>query len=148
YAATEANIESARCGTRLLQCGVNAFRDKMKQGASCHGERRARVMRQHEDRGVIGRLVAPPALPSFVRPRPAYRTKHLGPENPGTDSRETLLRDAVVDASFSIVVAVHLPPYAAVEEPFHQLGAPDAQRVLQVLIRPGAIAIDGNGEAL
>src|SRR5215467_9259269 len=148
YPTTEANIEPARCGTCLLQCGVNAFRDEVKHGASCHGQRRARVMRQHEDRSVIGRLVAPPALPALIRPRPAYRTKHVAPENPGTDSSEALLRNAVVDSSFSIVMAVHLPPYAGVEEPFHQLGTFDAQGVLQVLIRTGAIAIDGNGEAL
>src|SRR6516165_11489341 len=80
YAATQANIARARRSARLLQCGVNAFRDKAKHGASRHGQRRARVMRQHEDRSVIGWLVAPPALPAFVGPRTAYRTKHVAPE--------------------------------------------------------------------
>src|SRR5215471_13607604 len=148
YAAAEADIESARRGTGLLQCSVNAFGDKVKNGASRHGQRRAAVMRQHEDRSVIGRLVAPPALPAFIRPRSAYRAKHIAPENPGTDSGEALFRNAVVDTGFSIAVAVHLPPNAGVEEPFHQLGASDAKGVLKVLIRAGAITVDGNGEAL
>jgi len=34
------------------------------------------------------------------------------------------------------------------EEPLHQLGAPDAERILEILVRPGTEAVDGNREAL
>ncbi len=139
---------AARCSGRLLQSGVNAFGDKTKLRASRHPERRARVMRQHEDRRVIRRLVAPPALPAVVRPWASDRTEHVAPKNPGPDSGKALLRHAVVDPRFAIVMAVHPPPYARVEEPLHQLGAPDAERILEILVRPGTVAVDGNREAL
>src|SRR3989449_837702 len=148
YAATEAHVARARCGARLLQRGVNAFGDKAKLRPSRHPERRPRVMRQHEDGRVIRRLVAPPALPALVQPRAADWTEHVAPKNPGTDSGKALLSNSVVDSRLSIGMAVHLPPHARVEEPVHQLGAPDAERILEILVRPGTIAVDGNREAL
>src|SRR5213593_2843295 len=148
YAATEADVAAARCSARLLQSGVNAFGGKAKLRTSRHPERRPRVMRQHEDGRVIRRLVAPPALPAVVRPLASDRTEHVAPKNPGTDSRKALLRNSVIDPRLSVVIAVHPPPYACVEEPLHQLRAPDAERILEILVRPGTVAVDGNREAL
>src|SRR5207302_1729877 len=51
-------------------------------------------------------------------------------------------------ARLSIIVPVHPPPYACVEEPLHQLRTPDAERILEILVRPGTVAVDGNCEAL
>ena len=45
-------------------------------------------------------------------------------------------------------LAVHLPPDARVEEPLHQLGTADAERILEILVRPGAVAVDGHPKAL
>src|SRR6266481_2629601 len=148
YAATEADVAAARCSGCLLQSGVNASGDKAKLRASRHLKRRPRMMRQHEDGRVIRRLVAPPALPAVVRPRAADRTEHVAPEYPGADSGKALLRDSIVDSRLSIGMAVHLPPYACIEEPLHQLGAPDTERILEILVRPGTVAVDGNREAL
>src|SRR5437773_10540997 len=142
YAATDADVAAARCSGRLLQSGVNAFGDKAKLRTSRHPKRRPRVMRQHEDRRVIRRLLAPPALPALVRPRAPDWTEHVAPENPGTDSGKALLGNSVVDSRLSIGMAVHLPPHARVEEPLHQLGAPDAERILEILVRPSAVAVD------
>src|SRR5712664_1959962 len=139
-AAADSDVAAARCSARLLQSGVNARGDKAKLRTSRHPERRARVMRQHEDGRVIRRLVAPPALPAVVRPRAPDRTEHVAPENPGTDSGKALLRNSVIDPRLSIVIAVHPPPYACVEEPFHQLRAPDAERILEILVRPRTVA--------
>src|SRR5438552_3568981 len=119
YAATDADVQAARCSGRLLQSGVNAFGDKAKLRTSRHPKRRPRVMRQHEDGRVIRRLVAPPALPAVVRPRASDRTEHIAPKNPGADSGKTLLRDPVIDSRFAVVMAVHRPPYAQGEEPLH-----------------------------
>src|SRR5207244_11857834 len=142
YAAAEADVAAVRRGARLLQGGVNAFGDKAKLRPSRHPERRPRVMRQHEDGRVIRRLVAPPAFPALVRPRAPDRTEHVAPQNPGTDSGKALLSNSVVDSRLSIVMAVHLPPYACMEKPLHQLGAPDAERILELLVRPGTVAVD------
>src|SRR5581483_12318009 len=91
--ACESRSSTARAGCRgcLLQSCANAFGDKEKFRSSLHPERRPRVMRQHEDGRVIRRLVAPPALPAFVRPRASDRTEHVAPKNPGTDSGKALL---------------------------------------------------------
>src|ERR1700687_6168952 len=119
YASTEADVAAVRCGGRLLQSGMNAFRDKTKLRSSRHLNRRPRVVCQHKDGRVIRRLVAPPALPTVVRPRAPYRTEHVAPKNPGTDSRKALLRNSVVYSRLSIIIAVHPSPYAGVEEPLH-----------------------------
>src|SRR5467141_213109 len=148
YAAAEADVAAARSSGRLLQSVVNAPGDKAKLRSSRHPERRPLVMRQHEDRRVIRRLVAPPALPAVVRPRASDRTEHIAPKNPGTDSGEALLRKSVIDSRLSIVLAVHPAPHACVEEPLHQLGAPDAKRILEILVRPSTVAVDGDSEAL
>src|SRR5437667_8491438 len=148
YAAAEADIAAARRSVRLLQSDVNAFGDKAKLRTSRHPERRARVMRQYEDRRVIRRLVAPPALPAVVRPRAPDRAEHVAPKNPGTDSGKALLGNAVVDPRLSTVKALHLPPHARREEPLHQLRAPDPEWILEILVRPSSVAVDGNREAL
>ena len=148
HAAAEPHVASARCFDRLLQRGVNALGHEPKLRASRHPERRPRVMRQDEDWGVIGRLIAPPPLPTLVQPRAPDGTEHVAPENPGSDSVEALLRDPVVDARLSSGLPVHLPPEARWEEPLHELRAVDAERVLAVLARPGAETVDGDGEAL
>src|SRR6202165_233574 len=148
YATTEADVAAARCSGRLLQCDVDAFTDKAKLRTSRHSKRCPRVMRQHKDGRVIRRLLPPPPLPAVVRPRASDRTEHVAPKNPGTDSGKALLRNSVIDSRFAVVIAVHLPPHARVEEPLHQLGAPDAERMLEILVRPSAVAVDGNRETL
>src|SRR5438445_2025438 len=110
HAPSEADITALGGGGRLLQGSVNAVGDKTKLGASCHPERRPRVMRQHEDRRVIRRLLAPPTLPAVVRPRTSHRTEHVASKNPGADPGEALFRDSVVDARLSVVLSLHLPP--------------------------------------
>ncbi len=37
--------------------------------------------------------------------------KACAPENPGTDSGKALLRNSAIDFRFSVVMAVHPPPY-------------------------------------
>src|SRR5438874_1869679 len=140
----EAHVAPARRSARLLQGDVNACGDKVKLRTPRHAKRRARVMRQHEDGRVIRRLVAPPALPAVVRPRASDRTEHVAPKNPGTDSGKALLRNSVIDSRLSILVTVHPPPHACLEEPLHQFRAPDAQRILEILVRPSAVTVDGN----
>src|SRR5216117_2912825 len=110
YAATEADVATARCSARLLQSGVDPSGDKAKLRASRHPERRPRVMRQHEDGRVIRRLLAPPALPALVRPQAPHWTEHVPPEDPGTDSGKALLRNSVIDPRLSTVMALHPAP--------------------------------------
>src|SRR2546430_10204987 len=110
--AAEAHIAPARRSARLLQGDVNAFGDKMKLRTSRHPERRARVMRQHEDGRVIRRLVAPPAPPAVVRPRASDGTEHVAPQNPGAESGKALLGKSGIESRVAIAVTRHPPPHA------------------------------------
>ena len=147
-AAAESDVAAARRGARLFERGLNAVGDEAKLRAALHLERRARVMREDEHRRVIRRLLAPPAAPAIVGPRPAHRPEHVAPEDPRADVGEALLRHGVVGPRLAFAQVLHLAPEARGEEPLHQLGTAHAERVLQVLVRPGAVAVDGDGEAL
>src|SRR5262249_48844821 len=99
------------------------------------------------NRGVIRRLVAPPALPAFVGPRAAHGAEHVAPEDPRADPREAARREIVVDPCFSAFLAVHALPGAGMEEPVEELRPADAEGVLEILARPGAIPVDRDREA-
>ena len=109
---------------RPLQRRVDPAGDEVEGRAALHRERRPRVVRQHEDGHVIRRLVAPPALPAVVRPRPAHRAEHVaarGSRRRCPRSPRRAMR--VVDAGLAAGLAVHRAPGARLEEPLHQLRA-------------------------
>src|SRR5436309_14379336 len=93
HATTEADVAPARCCSRLFKSCVYAVGNKAKLRSSRHPNRRSRVVRQHVDRRVIRWLVAPPALPTVVRPWATERTEHITPKDPGADSGKTLRRN-------------------------------------------------------
>src|ERR1700686_1115924 len=114
----------------------------MKCGAARHLERGPRVMREHKNRRVIGRLVTPPAFPTFIRPRSAHRPKHIPPENINANSFKASRRDIVVVAGLAIFVAVHPLPGARGKEPVKHFESANSERILKILIRPSAVTID------
>src|SRR5882672_3457612 len=146
HASAQPDVAVARGGLRLLERGPNSVGNEIEYGAALHRDRRPRMMREHEYRNMIGRLLAPPALPALVGPGTADRAEHVAPQDPGTDPAQALLRDLVVDSGFAVGHAVHLPPGAGLEEPLHQLRAACAERIVDVLVRAGAEAVDGDGE--
>src|SRR4051812_39838951 len=75
-AAAQANVAAAGSRSCLLEGMVNAFSDEPELRTSHHRHRRAGVVREDEDRRVVRRLVAPPALPAVVRPGTPDRTEH------------------------------------------------------------------------
>ena len=58
-------------------------------------------------------------------------------------SVEALLGEPVVDAGLAVGLALHPAPDPGAHEPFHQLGTADAERILEILVRPGAEAVEG-----
>src|SRR5579864_3079308 len=141
-AAAKADVAVTRRGSGLLQRGVNAVRHKAELRIALHPERRARVVRQHEDGRLIRRLLPPPAPPTVVRPGSPDGTEHVLAEKPGSDAGEALLRDRVVDARFAVGLSLHPPPHTRVKEPVHQFRTIDPERMLKVLARPGTIAVE------
>ena len=134
--------------TRSLGClfkrGVNACGNEAKLRSSGHFDGLARIMRQHEDRGVIGWLITPPAFPTVIRPFAANRTEHVSPHDPSADPVKALPGNFVINSRFSILKPVHITPNAGGEKPLHQLGPVLAQWIFEVLVQTGTVAIDGH----
>src|SRR5262249_12561032 len=74
--------------------------------------------------------------------------EHVAPQDPRTEVREALLGDPVVHAGFAIELAVHVLPHARRKEPLHQLEAAPANRILQILIQAGTVAVDRQSKTL
>src|SRR2546426_5251908 len=125
-----------------LQRSVNSLGDEPKLRAARHPERRPWMMRQHEDGGVIRRLLSPPALPAAIRPGAPDGTKHITPENPGADSGQAFGGNIIVDARLATFIAVHVLPDTGVEKPVHQREPADPDRILKILVRPSTVAVD------
>src|SRR5690242_15096188 len=149
-AAAHSDVAVAGRGTCLRQRLVNAFRDEPEFRPALHHQRPACVVREHEGRDVVWRLLAPPSLPALVRPRSSHRAEHVAAEDPRAESLHAARGDLVVDASLAAGLrarlGVHRPPGACVEEPLHERFTTDAEWMLEVLIGAGTEAVDGDGE--
>jgi hypothetical protein len=103
---------------------------------------------QHENGRVIGRVVAPPALPAVVAPRIANRAEHVPAQDPRAEIFEPAGNEVVVDAGGAAVTAEEFLDRPRRERPLVQGDAPDAERVLETLVRARAEAVDGNRKAV
>ena len=146
-ATSDPNILSI-CGRgSTLGRGVNTLGDKMKRCTSRHGDRRARVVGEHEDRSVIRGIVAPPALPALIGPRSSHRPEHVAPDDPGADVVETATYKVVIDSYRSTLrIPVQALESAGREHPVEQRPAADSEWILQALTGASSIAINGDSE--
>jgi len=104
--------------------------------------RLARVMRQHVDVGVIGRIIAPPAFPCVVRPLAADRAEHVAPHDPGADVLEPAHGEVVVRPFTAALLAEPLLEGLGRKHPFVQRLATFAERTIEALARPRAVAVE------
>src|SRR5512143_1536444 len=105
-------------------------------------------MGKHEYGGVVWGFLAPPALPAVVRPGAAHRAEHIAAKNPGADAGQSFCGHIVVDPGLATLLAVHLLPGTGVEDPVHEQGSSDPERVLQILVWSGTVAVQRDGEAV
>src|SRR5437870_1801539 len=106
---------------------VNSAGDEMKDGPAFHRDRFARVVRQHEHRHVIRRVLAPPAAPLVVGPRPAYGAEHVSAHDIRTDAFPEALGKIVVGTRRPARFAVYLAKRARADVPAVQLLTTHAQ---------------------
>src|SRR5581483_11280417 len=142
YPAAQAYVLAVGRGLRLLERRLDAVGDEVKHGAALHLQRRAPVMRQDEHRRVVRRLLAPPAAPVVVGPRPAHRAEHVAAEDPRADTAKALLRHLMVRPGLAARLSLHLAPEPGVDEPLHHFRAVHAERVLQTLVGTGAETVE------
>jgi len=141
-AATQSNVETVRGVSCPLERRVNTIGYEMENRPASHLERRTGVMRQDEDRCVVGRLVTPPAFPVVIRPRSTDGPEHVSAEDPRADARESARGDIVVDACFARFRPMHLLEGARMKEPVDQFRTIDAERVLEILIRARTVTVE------
>src|SRR6188472_233769 len=127
------NVDAILAGrlTRLRIGGLEALGDEVKARAALHLDRLARVVGEHEDRRVVGRLGPPPSIPVLI-PLAADRPEHVAAHDVGpARSHEPALcrRVGVIRALVTEVPAVDL--LAAL-----------AQRILPALVRSGDEAVE------
>src|SRR5437773_8040382 len=127
---------------------LNSARDEMKDGPAFHRDRLARVVRQHEHRRMIGRILPPPAAPLVVGPRPAYGAEHVSAHDIRPDAFPEALGKIVVGTRRPARFAVYLAKRARADVPAVQLLATHAEWVLQSLAGAGAVPVERDREVV
>src|SRR5215472_3726309 len=100
------------------------------------------MVRENEYGRVVRRVRAPPPFPAVVRPRTSNWPKHVATEDPRSDVREPPGGEVVVDSHGASVTPMYLLKGLGGAEPLVQRHAPDAQRIIEVLIGTSAVAVD------
>src|SRR6185312_8623887 len=147
HASANAHVAGTRGLLRPIERLVDPARHEMERGPALHLEGLPRMVGEDECRDVVRLLLAPPAFPALVGPGAAHGAEHVASQDPRAEVLESQLRHVVVDAGVPAGLAVHLPPEPQWEEPLHEFRAAHAERILQVLGRPGGVSVEGNGEA-
>src|SRR5881396_1655528 len=143
--AADLDIAPARAARGLpgaTERFLNSAGDEMKDGPAFHRDRFARVVRQHEHRHVIRRVLAPPAAPPVVGPWPAHGAEHVSAHYIRTDAFPEALGKNVVGARRPARLPVHLAKRARADVPAVQLLTTHAEWVLQSLAGAGAVPVE------
>jgi hypothetical protein len=130
----------------LLERRLDPVRDEVERRPTIHLERLAGMVREDEDRMVERRIVAPPAPPRIVVPRPRAAAEHVPAHDGRASAGEDVLRErcARVDlAAFPVVaLAERFERYQPIVEPL----TADSERMLRALLGTGDIAVERHGD--
>src|SRR5262245_51457667 len=135
---------------------MDAIGHEVEGRSALHRDGRTSMVRKDEDGYVVGRVLAPPSLPSVVGPGTPHRPEHVSAHDPGADVREAARGEVVVDAlSADLVtdqraseVRGHVLERLRAEDPLVQRHSPDAHRIGQILVGTGAVTIDGDSKCI
>src|SRR5512144_1186703 len=142
----QANVLLARSSLRLGESRLDAVGDEVKHRAAPHGEGGPLMMGEDEDRSVVRRIVAPPAPPGVVRPRPATGAKHVAAHDPRPDPSEPAGCEIIVRPRGAALPTMRLRECSGADQPFMQVLAADAERGLEALRGARPEPVDGDGE--
>jgi hypothetical protein len=118
--------------------------DEVKRGPSTHRQGGARVMGQHEDWSVIWRIVAPPSLPSVIRPRASHRPEHVATDDPRSNVLEPSCHEVIINTGCPGILIHHGVDGvkgARFESPFVQCKSTDPKRIQKVLTSTSAVPV-------
>src|SRR5271156_2082554 len=102
------------------------------------------MVRQHEGRRVIRRVVAPPAFPALVRPRTADRPKHIAAEDERAEPVHRTMCVGLIDSVGTAVLTDHCSEHARTEQPRVQFMSTLAERIFNALLRARSEAVERN----
>src|SRR5881398_3188287 len=146
--AADLDIEPARGLPGATERFLNSAGDEMKDGPAFHRDRFARVVRQHDHRHVIRRVLAPPAAPPVVGPRPAHGAEHVSAHDIRTDAFPEALGKIVVGPRRPARLPVHLAKRARADVPAVQLLTTHAEWVLPSLAGARAVPVERDREVV
>src|SRR6266853_1346158 len=129
--ASDADIFTAADIFRALQSSVDSLGHEMERRPALHLNRVLRVVRQNKDWDMIGRRIAPPSLPRFIRPWSTNRSKHVSPQDPRAYVLHATSRPFVVQARRATFFPVHLLPCASRKKPFFFNDTAPTERIIQ-----------------
>src|SRR6266550_7888276 len=146
--AADLDIAPARGLPGATERFLNSTGEEMIDGPALHRDRVARVVRQHEHRHVIRWVLAPPAAPLIVGPRPAHRAEHVSAHDIRTDAFPEALGKIVVGTRRSASFPVYLVKRARVDVPAVQLLTTHAEWVLLSLAGARAVTVERDREVV
>src|SRR5262249_21397966 len=133
-------------GLGFLQDLFRRAVDEVEGGAVVELQGGPGMVRQHEDRVLEGRAVAPPAPPVLVGPGAAKGAEHIAAHDGGTHALEGPGRVAVVKTRAAPLGAAHGLEGAGGEEPVHDLDGVLAEGFGLALLKAGPETIQGTAE--
>src|SRR5512145_2864348 len=142
HAAADLHVLTRGGRRRAFQRLVDSAGDKMIDCAAFHLDRWAVVVRQHEHRAVIRRVLSPPPTPSVIGPRTTNRAEHVAPHDPRADAFPKTRREIVIDAGGAAGLTTHALERARRDVPIVQCFTTDAEGNLASLTRAGAVAVE------
>src|SRR5258705_1831831 len=146
-AAADLHVATIGGELRLIQRRLDALAHEDKGGAAFHLDRITRMVRQHEGRRMIGRVVAPPALPAPVRPGTADRPEHIAAEDEGAEPIHRTVCIGLINTVRAAVLTDHGPEHARAEYPLVQLPPTLAEGIFKTLLRPRSESVERDRKA-
>src|ERR687892_207537 len=144
-ASADHHILAGRGPLGLIERGLDPLGHEDEGGASLHLQGLPRMVGEHEDRGVEGRVVAPPAVPGrVVAPRAGPAPEHVPAHHRRPDVRQRLLDHGRADIDFATIQAMLLAPRLELDDPLVEIFAAHAERVLLALVRAGDVSVQRN----
>src|SRR4029450_8122765 len=91
-------------------------------------------------------IIAPPALPRVVVPRPRAAAEHVSAHDGRAGAAEDVLGEGGARVDLSAFLAVALAERSERDEPTVELLTTDAERMLRALVGTGDVAVERHGD--
>ena len=142
-AAAERDVPAAGGREGLLERRLDPVGDEREARPALQlGERLARVVGEHEDRVVERRVLAPPAVPARLAPRPRAAAEHIAAHDRRADVLERALHHRRARVHLAALLPVRPAPRRERERPPVQMHPALPERLLDGRVGAGDEAVE------